>query len=174
MRQWGPAGMPDAIRTTVESLGAHPHRGGFRAAISTVFVGLPFETSLAQESAAPFEAWTIKPYLAALLLLDRHEIAALALTLGILAFAVVTAILLVCTRGRLVRPRRRLAALAAAARDQSFASRAAMDHVYALLLSEPQILIAWPASSEEPEIIGDPTLVVQSDHSGDVLAFARS
>jgi signal transduction histidine kinase len=158
--------MPDAIRTTVESLGAHPHRGGFRAAISTVFVGLPFETSLAQESAAPFEAWTIKPYLAALLLLDRHEIAALALTLGILAFAVVTAILL-------VRTRRRLAALAAAARDQSFASRAAMDHVYALLLSEPQILIAWPASSEEPEIIGDPTLVVQSDSSGDVLAFAR-
>src|ERR1700738_1119598 len=94
MRQWGPAGMPDAIRTTVESLGAHPHRGGFRAAIGTVFLGLPFETSLAQESAAPFEAWTIKPYLAALLLLDRHEIAALALTLGILAFAVVTAILL--------------------------------------------------------------------------------
>jgi signal transduction histidine kinase len=158
--------MPDAIRTAVESLGARPHRSGFRAAIGTVFIGLPAETSLAQESAAPLEGWAIKPYLAALLLLDRHEIAALALTLGILAFAVVTAILL-------VRTRRRLAALAAAARDQSIASRAAMDRVYALLLSEPQILIAWPASSEEPEIIGDSTLVIQGDRPRDALAFER-
>jgi signal transduction histidine kinase len=156
--------MPDGIRTTAESRGAYPHRSGFRAAISTVFIGLPCETSLAQEGSSALEAWPIKPYVAALLLLDRHEIAALALTLGILAFAVVTAILL-------VRTRRRLAALAAAARDQSIASRAAMDRVYALLLSEPQILVAWPASSDEPEIIGDPTLVVESDSTRDVIAF---
>ena len=119
--------MPDAIRTTAESRGAHPQRSGFRAAISTAFIGLLSETSLAQEGAGPFEGLAIKPYLTALLLLDRHEIAALALTLGILAFAVVTAILL-------VRTRRRLATLAAAARDQSIASRAAMDRVYACLL----------------------------------------
>src|SRR5262249_18948881 len=38
-----------------------------------------------------------------------------------------------------------------------------------LFLSEPQILVAWPAAADEPEIIGDPTLVSPADAS--VLAF---
>ena len=58
------------------------------------------------------EPSTFEAYLAAFLVLDRHELAALALTLGILCFAVVTAILL-------VRTRRRLAETEAAARDES-------------------------------------------------------
>ena len=39
------------------------------------------------------------------------------------------------------------------------AAKAAIDRAYALLLSEPQILIAWAAAADEPEIIGDPALV---------------
>ncbi|MGZ3328030.1 MAG: hypothetical protein ACXU85_12815, partial [Xanthobacteraceae bacterium] len=75
-----------------------------------------------------------------MLALDRHEIAALTLTLGVLCFAVVTAILLVRTRSR-------LAELEASARDESATSKAAIDRAYALLLSERQILVAWAAGA---------------------------
>src|SRR6266849_4041120 len=163
MRLMGQAGMPDTIRITVESLGAHPQRGGFRAVTVILAALLPLEATSAQEGGAAFEGSTLDAYVSALLLLDRHEIAALALTLGILCFAVVTAILL-------VRTRRRLVAAAAAAHDQAIASRSAIDRAYALLLSEPQILIAWPATADEPEIIGDPTLV-GADAPQRVLSF---
>ena len=143
--------MPEKIRSTVEGPGARPQRGGFRSAGIAIVaaivaaMGAPFETALAQPGTPAFEGSTLKAYLSALLLLDRHEIAALALTLGILSFAVVTAILL-------VRTRRRLAAATAAAHDQAIAARSAIDRAYALLLSEPQVLIAWPATAEDPEI----------------------
>jgi signal transduction histidine kinase len=157
--------MPDTIRTTVESLGAHPQRSGFRAAAAVILTALlSLESASAQEAAPAFEGPTVDAYISAFLLLDRHEVAALALTLGILCFAVVTAILL-------VRTRQRLAAVAASARDQTIASRSAIDRAYALLLSEPQILIAWPATADEPEIIGDPTLVTGADISQHILSF---
>jgi signal transduction histidine kinase len=162
--------MPDTIRTTVESLGAHPQRSGLRAAAAavvraTVLATLsPFEATAAQEAAPAFEGSTVDAYISALLLLDRHEVAALALTLGILCFAVITAIVL-------VRTRRRLAAVAASARDQAIASRSAIDRAYGLLLSEPQIIIAWPATADEPEIIGDPTFVTGADLPQYILSF---
>src|SRR6516165_2109162 len=140
----GQAGMPDAIRIAVEGVGAHPqHHARARARARTRGAGLRAAGAVA---------------LAALLLLDRDEIAALALTLGILCFAVVTAILF-------VRTRRRLAEVEAGARDEAVASKAAVDRAYALFLSEPQILVAWPAAADEPEIIGDPTLVSPADAS---------
>jgi signal transduction histidine kinase len=156
--------MPDTIRTTVESLGAHPQRSGFRAAAAVILTALLSLESASAQAAPAFEGRTVDAYISALLLLDRHEVAALALTLGILCFAVVTAILL-------VRTRQRLAAVAASARDQTIASRSAIDRAYALLLSEPQILIAWPATADEPEIIGDPTLVTGADISQHILSF---
>ncbi|MGA7485461.1 MAG: PAS-domain containing protein [Xanthobacteraceae bacterium] len=113
----------------------------------------------ASEKVATFDA-----YVSALLSLDRHEIAALALTLGILCFAVVTAILLVRTRARLTE-------VEISTRDDALAARAATDRVYALLLSEPQILMAWAPDADAPEIIGDPTLVTSADAPQDVLAF---
>ena len=103
-------------------------------------------------------------YLAAFLALDRHELAAMALTLGILCFAVVTAILLVRTRARLVDTE-------AAARDESIAAKAAVDRAYALLLAEPQILVAWAAGSDHPEIIGDPALIAAPGEPQRILAF---
>src|SRR5262245_28599974 len=169
----GQAGMPDAIRTTVEGLGAHPptaclcaagegktpprtRRGtcDFRRAV----VGAPFGLLLAlragraDETAPAADISTVDAYVAAFMQLDRHGIAALALTLGILCFAVVTAILL-------VRTRRRLSETEAMARDESIAARASVDRAYALLLTEPQVLIAWAAAADEPEIIGDPSSV---------------
>ena len=171
----GQAGMPEAIRIAVESVGAHPQHharararartreGGLRAAGAVVLSALlPCGRACAETASARYEFPTFDAYISALPLLDRDEIAALALTLGVLCFAVVTAILF-------VRTRRRLAEVEAAARDEAIASKAAVDRAYALFLSEPQILVAWHAAADEPEIIGDPTLVSPADAS--VLAF---
>ncbi|MEA2938238.1 MAG: hypothetical protein QOC56_1742, partial [Alphaproteobacteria bacterium] len=163
--------MPDTIRITGGSFGAHPRRSGFRAAAAVLCS--PFWTggAAAQDpvDALPirgtvFEGSTLDAYLWALLQLDGHEIAALALTLGVLCFAVVTAILL-------VRTRHRLAETEAIARDQIIAAKAESDRVLTLLRSDPQILIVWAAASDEPEIIGDPTLVASADAPHRVLAF---
>jgi signal transduction histidine kinase len=107
---------------------------------------------------------TFEAYLAAFAQLNRHEIAALALTLSILCFAVVTAIML-------VRTRRRLTETEAAARDQIIAARAEADRVNVLLRSDPQILVDWPAAADEPKIVGDTTLVAGADAPHRVLAF---
>jgi signal transduction histidine kinase len=178
--------MPDAIRITVEGFGAHPQHearsrasiageggremplgmrhGGIRAVLAIALSALPLHLARAAETTGRPELSTLEAYVSALLSLDRHEIAALMLTLGVLCFAVVTAILLVRTRGR-------LAELEASSRDESATSRAAIDRAYALLLSEQQILVAWAAGSDEPEIIGDPTLVTAAETPQRVLAF---
>jgi signal transduction histidine kinase len=159
--------MPDLFRSTVESFGAHPQRGGFRtAAVVFAAVAVLFPTTArAQDMADAADGHALlDAYLAALFALDRQEIAALALTLGILCFAVVTAILL-------VRTRRRLAEVEAARRDERIGARAAIDRAYALLLCEPQVLIAWSADLDDPEIIGDPRPVTGSEAAHRVLAF---
>jgi signal transduction histidine kinase len=163
--------MPDAIRTTVEGFAAHPQpearlrassarSGGFCAvALSALLTSDPSHAAGTAQGASSFDA-----YASALLSLNRHDLAALALTLGILCFAVVTAILLVRTRAR-------LAEVEASAHDEAVASKAAIDRAYALLLSEPQILVAWAATADEPEIIGDATLVSGAQTPAPVLAF---
>src|SRR5262249_49955205 len=156
----GQAGMPDAFRITVEGFGAHPQHkararasigrygNGFRGAIAVL---LPCDGVCAAASGR-YELAGFDAYMAALAWPDRDDIAAVALTLGILCFAILSAILF-------LRTRRHLAAVEAAARDEALASKAALDRAYALLLSEPQILLAWPPTADEPEIIGDPGLV---------------
>ncbi len=95
--------------------------------------------------------------------IDRHEVAALALIAGLSLFAVVTAILLVRIRARSVRAE-------ASWRDETAALRAELDRANALLLSEPQLVVDWPAASDEPSIEGDPSIVgVSAPHR--VLAF---
>jgi signal transduction histidine kinase len=158
--------MPDAIRITGGSLTAHPRRGAFRLAAAVVAAAVCIAASPARtdDTAPALPGSTLDAYVAAFLQLDQHELAALALTLGILCFAVVTAILL-------VRTRQRLGEAEAAARDESIAARAAIDRAYALLMSEPQVLIAWAAASDEPEIIGDPSLAASADAPHRLLAF---
>ena len=75
--------------------------------------------------------------------IDRHEVAALVLLVGFVLFAVVTAILLVRTRARLAR-------LEASSHDEIAALRTDLDRANALLLSEPQVMVDWPAASDEP------------------------
>lgn len=96
--------------------------------------------------------------------LDRHEIASTALSLGVLFFAVVASFLL-------LRARRQSAENEAALRSQISSLAAEADRANTLLLSEPQIVIAWAAASEAPEIIGDTSIVTSSTLPHRVLAF---
>jgi len=104
-------------------------------------------------------------YTAAFSHLEQHEIAALALVLGIIIFAVLTAIILVRTRAA-------AAEADASARAQITAYKSEVDRIHALLLSEPQVLITWPAAAyQDAEIIGDTSIIMPSPVPGRVLAF---
>jgi signal transduction histidine kinase len=113
---------------------------------------------------SPPQAVAAEGLLTAISQLDKHEIAALALTVGVISFAVVTAIALVLTRARAVRA-------ASAARTEVAELRDKLDRAHTLLLSEPQVVIAWSASGEEPEIFGDTALVTPAPVPRRVLAF---
>src|SRR5215208_326210 len=153
MRQGGARGMPDVIRVTGGSLRARPQHSGIRTAVSAI-IATTISPALANAAPAAnaLNVSLLDAYLSTLSQLDGRETVALTVTLGVFCFAVVTAILLVRTRRRLVETE-------AAARDEIIAAKAESDRVYALLRSEPQIMIAWAAAGDEPEIIGDPTLV---------------
>ncbi|HEY2231189.1 MAG TPA: PAS-domain containing protein, partial [Xanthobacteraceae bacterium] len=154
--------MPDTIRITSGSVWARSGRCGYFTAIAAGICGII--APLPARAAESLDVATVGAYVLVVSQLDRHEVAALALTLGILCFAVVTAIML-------VRTRRRLHETEAAARDEAIALRARADRANALLQSEPQVVIAWSTTDEEPEIIGDPSLVTDAAASDHVLVF---
>jgi signal transduction histidine kinase len=151
--------MPDAIRATGGRLSAHPRRDGFLSCGAALIALVPCGARADDAIPRSFHL-----YLNALTSLDRHEIAALVLVLGILLFAVVTAIML-------VRARRRAAATEARLRDQLVALKTEADRFNALLLSEPQILVSWAAADDAPEIRGDVSLVTSTALPQRVLAF---
>src|SRR5579883_1349996 len=173
--------MPDTIRITQGSMGvcwwrarraAHcalthalfRKTGRHLSATCAITATILGTAASAAKAAAVPQIGTVQAYMEAIAQLDSHEIVALALTLGILCFAVVTAILL-------VRTRRRLAETEQAARDQALALRARADRANALLQSEPQVVIAWSTIDEEPEVIGDPGVLTDAgDH---LLDFGR-
>jgi len=77
---------------------------------------------------------------------------------------VVTAILLVRTRVR-------AAEAEISARDEIIELKAEVDRSNALLLSEPQIIVAWAAGDERSEIFGDTAMVTAASAPHRVLAF---
>jgi signal transduction histidine kinase len=161
--------MPDKIRIAGGSHGAVPRLKGFRAGSAAAFVLSAPASAQDTFGQMPFRAAALERspldlYLEAFKQLNQHEIAAIALTLGILCFAVVTAILL-------VRTRRRLFETEAAARDEILAARGEIDRVHVLLRADPQILVAWAAAADEPEIVGDGTILADIDAPERALAF---
>ncbi len=59
-----------------------------------------------------------------------------------------------------------------AARDEAMALNAEIDRLKALLLSEPQVVIAWSAAGEDtPDILGDTGIIAPGAPSERVLAF---
>jgi signal transduction histidine kinase len=150
-------------RSTGGVRSADPLRGACLAmraiALATLSV-VPSAAAYAQATAPS----NVDLYITAFASLDRHEIAALALTLGVVLFAVVTSIML-------VRTRQRAAIAEIASRHEIDRLTAEIDRVNALLLSEPQIVVAWAAGSDEPDIVGDVTIVTLSTMPQRVLAF---
>src|SRR5262249_54084765 len=145
------------------SLKARLRNHRFRSpAIAGALSALPTAV-VAQDTAGwpwPFNS----PYVAALTRLEQHEVAALALILGVLCFAVVTSIMLVRTRAR-------SAVDGSAARERIAALKSQVDQLTGLLLSEPHVLVSWPAAGDEPYIIGETVGITGDPVAANVLAF---
>jgi signal transduction histidine kinase len=119
----------------------------------------PSSEALAQASPAAGTS-----YLHALASLERHEVASLALTLGILVFAVVVSIAYLRTRMR-----------ASGALDQARGDIARLkdelDRANAIILSEPQVIVAWREKEAEPLILGDAAKLTGQAAARRLLAF---
>ena len=152
--------MPDLIRANVGVAG-HPRRINFGAAAAFVAVTWP---SAAAAEELPLDAVALA-FLNAALALDRYETAALALTLGVTFFATVTAIMLVRTRVR-------AEGADFVARAEIMALKTELDRTKALLLADPQVIVIWPASGEEPEVLGDTALLTPVPVARRALTFA--
>jgi signal transduction histidine kinase len=95
--------------------------------------------------------------------IDQHQIASITVVCGVVLFAVVSAIMLVHAWARAARLERRL-------RKENARLREEVDRANALMRSEPQVVVVWPAGANEPKIDGDPSAVgVAMPHQ--VLAF---
>jgi signal transduction histidine kinase len=88
--------------------------------------------------------------------LNHEEFAVLTTAMALLGFTVVAAILLMRTRVRATRTEGRLRADIADLQVQA-------DRFRALLFAEPQILIAWAAGDNRPQISGDTSLLMPQD-----------
>lgn len=107
------------------------------------------EPALAADSA-------ITQVISAWLDLNHQEFAALTTALSLLGFTVVAAILLMRNRIKATRTELRLRADIADLQVQA-------DRLRALLFAEPQILIAWAAGDNRPQISGDTSLLIAQD-----------
>ena len=147
--------MPDTIR--ISGSCARPwRRGALTAIVGSIF---PLPANAEQKPVLALHELVVSAQDS----IDRHEIAVLVVVLGLVLFAVVTAIMLVRARVRWTR-------LETSSRDEIAGLRSDLDRANALLFSEPQVMVDWPAGSDEPHIDGDPGIVgVAAPHR--VLAF---
>jgi signal transduction histidine kinase len=96
--------------------------------------------------------------------LNRQEVVGLALTVGALSFAVITAI-------GLMRARAKLTLVEARAAGEAAKLRAQADRAVALLTAEPQVFVLWDAGSDEPEFIGDVSVIAPTPIPRRILSF---
>jgi signal transduction histidine kinase len=152
--------MPATIRTANERLRSRPRRGGLFAAFVFATLCIALSTSTRASAAYGLIDDTIRVVTA----VSRQQVAALMLTLALLCFAVLAVIVL-------MRTRKAAATIETAAHDESMALRAEIDRLKTLLLAEPQVLVAWAAGTDEPEIFGDTGIVVAGALPERVLVF---
>src|SRR5580704_16052913 len=96
--------------------------------------------------------------------MNHQEFAALTTALSLLGFSVVAAILLMRTRLRAARNETGL-------RGDIQRLQSEADRYRSLLFAEPQVLIAWPAGEDRPEISGDVVSLTSQEQPSRVLAF---
>jgi signal transduction histidine kinase len=147
--------MPEAIRARI--FAACPDLRGALPAVAATVIGVGAGPGRA------LGAEFLRQSVFSGMQLERHEIAVLALMLGVISFAVVTAVLL-------VRARVRAAQAAITARTQINRLRDEVDRAHALLLSEPQVIVVW-TPGEEPLVIGDIGSIGSASWPQSVLAF---
>ena len=148
-----------ACRTRSGSAAAARIRGDADSLTAIVGAVFPFPASAEQQPVLALHELVVSAQDS----IDRHEIAVLVVVLGLVLFAVVTAIMLVRARTRWTR-------LETSSRDEIATLRSDLDRANALLFSDPQVMVDWPAGSDEPRIDGDPGIVgVAAPHR--VLAF---
>lgn len=144
--------MPEGLRTAHEAVRSRPTRGGFLAAL--ILTGL----TVAQDAAAA-DGSVLDGAAASL---GRQEIATFTLIAGLICFAVLATVVLI--RGRGSRHGQ-------VSRDDAMAMQAEIDRLRQLLLSQPQVIVTWPAAADEPDILGDTTIIAPGGTPQRVLAF---
>jgi signal transduction histidine kinase len=154
--------MPETIRTANERLRSRPWRDGFLAAFVTVNYFI-FAGSAAYAEAR-LGATAVEAIHRTLTTLRSREISFLTFILILIALGLLASVML-------LRARRSADRIETDARDEIAALQAEADRLKALVLSEPQILVTWAAASEQPEIIGDTSIVTAAGAPERVLAF---
>ncbi|MBS0246034.1 MAG: PAS-domain containing protein [Proteobacteria bacterium] len=144
--------MPEGLRTANEALRSRPKRGGFFAAVILTALTVAHDAAAADGS-------TLDQAVSSL---GRQEIATFTLIAGLIGFAVLATVVLIRSRGS--RHDR-------VSRDDAMAMQADIDRLRQLLLSQPQVIITWPAATDEPEILGDTALIAPGGTPQRVLAF---
>src|SRR5262245_5320251 len=134
--------MPELIRA--RGIGRHIGPRPVLAAAAGLVEATPAsaQSATAQASDLAREAFARVPW---------HEVAGLALTLGIILFAVISAILLLRTRAGAAAER-------AAHQTEIQVLKAMADESRSLLAAESQTLIVWPSDGGEPQVYGDENL----------------
>ena len=127
-----------------------------------ISLGVGLGATLAQ--AMPAQAGDLPLWHAIATSFNRQEIAVLTTALALLGFSVLAAILLMRTRVRAAKSEARLHADIGELQVQA-------DRLRALLFAEPQILIAWAAGDNRPQISGDTSLLLSQDSPQRILAF---
>ncbi len=160
-RRRRPEGAGSAYRVAVN----FPHTGSFlgsltRGALRTTGLGLTGVTAL---GTVPASASERLPFVLDILS-DHGEMAGLSLSVGLILFSTVTALLHLAGRRRWHERERNLTA-------ELMESRAKLDRAQVFLAAEPQIIIAWRSATGEPEIEGDLALVTDVPVPRRILGF---
>jgi signal transduction histidine kinase len=148
--------MPETIRTANGGLRSCPRRGGFLVAFVTVAL-------IGAIAPAVARADGISPLAFIFPALTQDQIATIALILGLVCFGLLATLVLLRTR-RTASETERLAL------EERSALRAECDRLRALLAAEPQVVLAWQAGADIPDIVGDAGLIVDGAPQR-ILAF---
>ena len=97
-------------------------------------------------------------------MLRGQQINALTLVLAFIGFVLLATLFL-------LRANRNASRAQSYSHDETSALQAEVDRLKALLLSEPQVLVTWAAAAEQPEILGDASIIAPGSVPERVLAF---
>ncbi len=154
--------MPETIRTANERLRSRPWRDGFLAAF--VVANLSLVPSTSAYADVHFGTTTVDAVHRGIAMLRGQQINALTLVLAFIGFILLASLFL-------LRANRNASRAQSYSHDETTALQAEVDRLKALLLSEPQVLVTWVAAAEQPEILGDTSIIAPGSVPERILAF---